>query len=189
MQSYCPAPPPADASASSRLANNYQPTYRASRLTTHQEFDMTSPSIHGIRSSLERRCRLILHKTWHISVTVSQDTNLLLERSNSYVFPLCFWVFFMRHRRGNSPLTLSRPISGACHFGPRQSLTTWIASTWRKRSSVEMLRKLKTRRGEKKLRGTPDGRLRASLQPRPWTARQTQHLLNGEGEKTLLDSG
>lgn len=90
----------------------------------NQEFDMTSPSIHGIRSSLERRCRLILHKTWHISVTVSQDTNLLLERSNSYVFPLCFWVFFMRHRRGNSPLTLSRPISGACHFGPRQSLTT-----------------------------------------------------------------
>lgn len=55
----------------------------------------------------------------------------------------------MRHRRGNSPLTLSRPISGACHFGPRQSLTTWIASTWRKHSSVEMLRKLKTHWGGK----------------------------------------
>lgn len=27
-------------------------------------------------------------------------------------------MFFLRHRRGNSPLTLSSPISGACHFGP-----------------------------------------------------------------------
>lgn len=50
-------------------------------------------------------------------MTAEQGTDGSQEWSNSYCF-FCFCVFFLRHRRGYSPLTLSSPISGACHFDP-----------------------------------------------------------------------
>lgn len=82
---------------------------------------MTSLLYSRATSSLQRWCRRILHKRGLYRWQFRRDPNLLLERSNSYVFPpsSASGCFSCVTGAVTAPcLLLSSPMSGACHLGP-----------------------------------------------------------------------
>lgn len=100
-------------------------------------------------------------------------------------------MFFLRHRRGNSPLTLSSPISGACHFGP--SSHSQLESVQHGGSAVghECCSALTGR--DDWVDSDNSAMSVRQFAPQTRAARLTQHPLNGKGIKPfsflISDSG